>query len=752
MVSGDRTQAEADTAASRPAIDSVGVVERVVVADVPQAGSDRVLSSVFGVAVFLSSTLLFLVQPLAARLLLPLVGGSAALWNTAMVFFQVALLLGYAYAHGSIRRSGARRHTFLQLPLLALPLVVLPLSVPTGWSLPGGVSPSIWVLGTLAVVVGLPFFALATTSPTLQVWFSSTDHARAADPYFLYATGNVGSVLALLGYPLVMEPLFSLRMQTRIWAGGYVLFVLACLAAGVLTRRRQNQTTQEIGAQRLEPLEARRRLRWLFWGFVPSALMLGVTLHISTDLASFPLLWVVPLLLYLVTFIVAFGGDSPARTRRTKRFVIVAVLPVLFLSLAPQSWTLLVLGGHLAWFFGAALLCHSKLAEDRPNAGHLTEFFLILSTGGALGGVFASLIAPRIFVTVVEYPIAIALVLFIAVEPARALRSPALHACVIVALVLLAGAFVFRPSLMVVAGIAAALLASISFGPRAGIIVMVAMCALMPLLPYGGDILTQQRSFFGVYIVRDFEAAQNDPAKRLLISGTTTHGVQVLDTDGPARPASYYHDGGPVGEVIKEIGPSRVGVVGLGAGTIAAYGQAGDDYVFWEIDQLVVDIAHDESFFTFLRDSEADVEVLVDDGRHGVDVSRGNFDLIVIDAFGSDAIPVHLLTAEAIELYLDRLAPDGTVMIHISNRHFDLAPIVGSGAKAAGSQGFGYQYVPSLADSAEGALPSYWTAIPARGGAPAWQDSGLFVPLDSDGTVWTDDYSNVLSALKLTVK
>ena len=278
-------------------------------------GSDRLLSVVFVVAVFLSSTLLFLVQPLVARILLPLVGGSSALWNTAMVFFQVTLLLGYAYAHGSIRRVGSRRHPFLQTPMLFAPLLVLPLAVPAGWVLPNDIAPSLWVLTVLTVMVGLPFFALATTSPTLQVWFSATDHPRAEDPYFLYAAGNIGSVLALLGYPLVLEPLFSLQTQTRIWAGGYVAFVAACIAAGLMMRRRH--ATVEVTNSKTEDLVAltrRRRLRWLYWGFVPSALMIGVTLYISTDLASFPLLWVVPLLLYLVTFIIAFGKDSATRT------------------------------------------------------------------------------------------------------------------------------------------------------------------------------------------------------------------------------------------------------------------------------------------------------------------------------------------------------------------------------------------------------------------------------------------------------
>ena len=735
MISDDIHEGESPVATS--------TAQSAAAAD-PFISRDRALSIVFVVAVFLSSTLLFLVQPLVARLLLPLVGGSSALWNTAMVFFQVALLLGYAYAHGSLRRAGTRRHTFLQFPVLLLPLVVLPLSVPSGWTLPAGVAPSIWVLGVLAIMVGLPFFALATTSPTLQVWFSSTDHPRAADPYFLYAAGNIGSVLALLGYPFVLEPLFSLKAQTRIWAAGYVLFVLACAAAGMMTRRRVREDHVEAAEQDLEPLATTRRLRWLFWGFVPSALMLGVTLHISTDLASFPLLWVVPLLLYLVTFIIAFGKDSLTRTKRTTAFVLMTALPLVLLVLAPKEWNLYVLAAHLVWFFAGALLCHSKLADDRPAAGHLTEFFLILSIGGALGGIFASLIAPQIFVTVVEYPIAISLVLLAAVSPERQRIPKAVFAPAGVVLVGLGIAFVLLPNSMLTIGIVGALLLTVTHGPRAGIAVLIGLVALSPSVRLGGDVVERDRSFFGVYMVRDGDAAEN---ARVLISGTTAHGMQLLDQDGPPRPTSYYYDGGPVGEVMHAIEPQRVAVVGLGGGTVAAYGSPGDEYIFYEIDQTVVDIAEDPDLFTYLSETEADVEVVVDDGRHGLDVSAGDFDLIMIDAFGSDAIPVHLLTKEAMQMYVDRLAPGGTVMVHISNRHFDLRQVVANGAEAAGSQAFGYSYVPEPDDVEQGAFASFWTAIPAPGATPAWMDSGLYVPLSPGGTLWTDDYSNVLSVL-----
>lgn len=710
--------------------------------------TDRLLAGVFIAAVFLSSTLLFLVQPLVARLLLPLAGGSAALWNTAMVFFQVTLLFGYAFAHGSLRRMGVRRHPMIQAPLLMLPLAVLPLAVPDGWTLPNDIAPSMWVLGVLALVVGLPFFALATTSPTLQVWFSATNHPRAADPYFLYAAGNIGSVLALLGYPLLFEPLFSLKTQTRIWALGYVFFVLACAAAGFMTRQRHRAEGVGIGSGKtsIAAITLKRRFRWLFWGFVPSALMLGVTLYISTDLASFPLLWVLPLLLYLLTFIIAFGKDSLTRSARAATFVLLSSLPLVLSPLLPSRWNLLVLAGHLVWFFAAALLCHARLADDRPPAGQLTEFYLVLSLGGALGGVFASLLAPQLFPTVVEYPIAITLVLFAAWPAVRQAIPRGVFIALMVGLVGSTIAFVAAPGYMAIAWLVAAVLLVVSHGPRAGVVMIVGLIALGPSVVGAQDNVALERSFFGVYRVQDSEI--RGTTTRSIVSGTTTHGLEVLERIGRARPTAYYFDNGPVGTVISATDPTRVGVIGLGAGTLAAYGDAGDDYTFWEIDQVVVDIATDPALFTYLSEAEADINMIVDDGRHGVAVSDGNFDLIVVDAFGSDAIPVHLLTAEAMELYLDKLAPGGTLLVHISNRHFDLQPIVGAAASAAGSKGYVFDYFPTNEDLDRGATRSMWTAMARPGETPVWLNSGSFVPLPSEGVLWTDDYSNVLGALR----
>ncbi len=706
--------------------------------------SHRLLTTVFVVAAFLGSTLLFLVQPLVARLILPLAGGSAALWNTAMVFFQVALLLGYGFAHLSVRRLTVRRHPILQTAVIMLPLAVLPLGIPNGWSLPSDVAPAAWVLLILTVMVGLPFFALATTSPTLQMWLSSTSHPRAADPYFLYAAGNVGSVLALVGYPLVLEPLFSLTAQSRIWAMGYVAFVAACIAAGVLTRRYavESDTDHDKAAAPTSPIPMKQKGRWLFWAFVPSALMLGVTLHISTDLASFPLLWIIPLLLYLVTFIIAFGKDSATRTTNTANLVWFGAILLAATAYLQRFLGIYVLVIHLAWFFVAALMCHAKLAADRPATNHLTSFYFILSLGGALGGIFASLVAPLIFALVLEYPIAIGLSLVITGKLQKRSISDGAMKFVYLGLAALLLGLIVAPAHLLWLMIALGALLFVSHGSTGATLAVIVLLTIPTASYLNNDVVLQDRSFFGVYKIVD-----ETDGTRELVSGTTVHGTQLLDWDGVPPATTYYFDEGPVGQVFDIVQPTRVGVVGLGAGTLATYGSAGDTYTFWEIDQLVVDIAEDPQYFNYLSTTEADVEILVEDGRHGLATSDAQFDLLVIDAFGSDAIPVHLLTAEAIQVYLDRLAPGGTLLMHISNRHFNLRPVVAGAATAASAQAWVQDYSPSEDAIDRGAVQSSWVVVSPNGEPRGWMDSGRFTPIEGDQTLWTDDYSNVLGTL-----
>ncbi len=698
---------------------------------------------IFTAASFLGSFLLFLVQPMAARFLLPLAGGSASLWNTAMVFFQVLLLAGYVYAHLSTTRFGTRQ-PLTQVALVFVPLAFLPVAIPDAWELTGP-SPALWVLGVLAVTVGVPFFALATSSPTLQRWFSLTDHPDAGDPYFLYAAGNVGSVAALAGYPLVVEPVLTLDQQTRLWTLVYVAFVLATAVCAVVVRGTPSDRAAARPLPAAEPVSWARRRRWLVWAFVPSALMLGVTRHLAADVASFPLLWIVPLLLYLTTFIVVFSGRAVREPDRARLVVIAGSVLVAVTMVRRLDALLFVVGTHLVWFFCAALVSHHRLAADRPPPARLTEFYTVISIGGALGGVFASLVAPMIFDSVIEYPIVIVASLLVAARGRRATRVTSPASVGAIGLGVAAAALIYGdhlvagPAVLAVTGIVSAV--ALRQTAVVATVVGLGLAAAIAVPPPG--VIFQDRSFFGVsrVVARDGHTT--------LVSGTTAHGHQHADPDRAAIPTTYYAPEGPVGQLLRVVHDrDRVAVIGLGAGALAAYGRSGDRYTFYEIDPVVVDIATDRSLFGYLSDSNAEVEIVLGDGRRGIDESETRFDVVVVDAFSSDAIPTHLLTREAIGLYLDRLDSDGVLAVHVSNRFFDLRPVLGRVAAELGVQARHQLYVPGPGADPVATTASRWVVI----GAPATLDAVVgprWEPLGSDGPLWTDDYSNLLAVLDL---
>lgn len=727
--------------------------ERVLDAPQPReapAGGQRLLLITFTFATFLGASLLFLVQPLVGRLLLPMVGGSASLWNTAMVFFQVTLLAGYLYSHLSISALGTRRQSILQIGLLIVPLAVLPIAVPAGWALTDGVAPELWTLSILAVMVGLPFFVVSTASPTLQRWFADTGHPHAADPYFLYAAGNVGSLLALLAYPFVIEPNLSLEAQGRLWAALYVVFGIAAITCVWLMRRYPGSAA--VGAAAVPtspPIAPRRRAKWVFWAFVPSALMLGVTRHVATDLASFPLLWIVPLVLYLLTFIIAFGRSPAPAVRLASKLVLLGSLPLALTFVGDATSTGAVVAIHLGWFFFAALLGHARLSEDRPAAGRLTEFYAWISVGGALGGLFAALLAPAIFDQVLEYPIVIVAAMTMIPGAWSVGRSRVATAASVIGL-LAVGVFaadLVRDGSLTGAATVLGLVGLLAYfiWQRAGLTAVVALACLVGVAVPLPGLIHQERSFFGVYKVVEEDGWNK------LVSGTTTHGRQRLEgADRASAPTSYYHEAGPLGQALDGV-PSRnrLGLVGLGAGEIAAYGRSGDAYTYFEIDPTVVDIASNPEYFTYLAETQATVGMEVGDGRLLLERSTDVFDMIVIDAFSSDAIPVHLMTVEAVEIYLDRLTADGLLLLHISNRHFDLAPVLGRITEELGLVGDEQLYRPTREEYQDLSLASHWVAI-ARDEvslAAATSDS-RWQSLPTDGPLWTDDYSDILSVLE----
>lgn len=683
------------------------------------------LPALYAATIFLSAALLFLVQPMFARMALPLLGGAPAVWNTTLVFYQVVLLVGYAYAHLTTRRLGVRRQALLHAVVLALPLLVLPIAVPGGWSPPTTGTPIGWLLGVLLVAVGPPFFAVATTSPLLQVWFARTGHPTAADPYVLYAAGNVGSMLALLAYPVLLEPHLRLATQSYLWTGGYAVLavlMLTCAAAVWRTPRAGNPTlpaAEDATLAAAPPLSVRRRLRWVALASVPSSLLLSVTTYLTTTIAPIPLLWVLPLALYLLTFILAFARTRWVAPRLPALVLPLVLLPLavtLLLQLAEPLW--LLFGLHLAGFFGIALVCHGALAADRPPARQLTAFYLWLAVGGALGGLFTALVAPVIFTRVQEYPLVLALVcVLVRPAPAPARRWPVR-------------------------------LRNLAWPAALGTLVAGV------LLGNPGHVLLTERSFFGAYRV----TIDADDTYRILTHGRIVHGMQSTDPDRRREPLSYFTRSGPIGQVFAAVEghapPSHVAVIGLGTGSLACYARPGQTWTFYEIDPAVERIARDPRYFTFLQDCAPAATVVLGDARRSLATAPdGRYNLLILDAYSGDAIPVHLLTREALARYCAKLAPGGLLAFHITNGYLDFTPVLAALARDAGLVGLTEDNnIVTRAEAALGKTGSQWVVM-ARTAAdlgvlaadPRWQ------PLQGrpGAAVWTDDFSSVVSVLRL---
>lgn len=711
----------------------------------------------------LSALLMFWVQPLYARLTLPLLGGAPAVWITAMLFFQATLLAGYLYAHLSVQWLGLKRQSLLHAGVLAAAFVALPVGLPEGWMPPASAMPAGWQVAMMAAGIGLPFFAISATAPLLQRWFSHIGHAHSADPYFLYGASNLGSVAALAAYPFLIEPAMGLAGQGWAWTGGYALLVAAIALCGLVLWRRFVADPPGAAGEELAlspDIDWRRRVIWVLLAFAPSSLLLGVTLHISTDIAAVPLLWIGPLALYLLGFSIAFAR----RPLLPHRWVGVILVPALALLAAVMTWSsdllLAELLVHLLVFFLAALFCHGELAARRPAARHLTEFYLWIAGGGVLGGLFNAVLAPLLFDQVLEYPLAV-----LAVALLRPWRFPiqgrqwaldlALPALLVLSVWLMGGDHGLAVG---VAAIAVAVLfgwwgSSLRFA--LGLAVLMVM--LPPLLkqiglggPGAAGAIHTERSYFGVSRVVAIE--QPFPA-HLLLHGTTVHGAQRQNTTGRRTPLTYYHPEAPLGQVFRAF-PfwrfNRVGVIGLGAGAAACYARPGQDWTFFEIDPAVARIAKDPRLFTYLADCTPGARLVMGDARlslrHEAD---GGFDLLILDAFSSDAVPVHLITAEAFDLYRAKLAPGGVIMAHLSNRYLDLEPVLGRISMETGLFGV-IQYYREGTNLAALNHPSIWAVLARKpddimelAPDPRWQPlRGAKSPL------WTDDYVNILGTFK----
>ena len=734
----------------------------------------------FAVTMFVSAALLFLVQPMLAKMALPLLGGSPAVWNTCMVFFQAVLLAGYGYTHAVTRRLGARRQAALHLGLLLLPLLVLPIRIPPAWAPPAQQNPIPWLLTLLLMSVGLPFFMLSTIAPTLQAWYARTGHPSAQDPYFLYGASNLGSIVALLSYPILLEPRLRLAEQSVLWSRGYWLFLaLASVCTFVLWRSgdavrntarepsHDSRSATSPGDPESGPTIT-QQMRWVALAFVPSSLLLGVTTALSTEIPPIPLLWVIPLALYLLTFVLVFSKKSivphDVMVERMPLLLLISALPIISKTGLPV-WMVIPL--DLLTFFVVAMVCHGELARSRAPAKYLTTFYLCMSIGGVLGGLWNALVAPLIFRTVVEYPLALVLASLLRPSPNPRehktevrwadLMWPSALGLMLVALIWGSTAAGLKPGVplhLLVFGPSLMLCLSFSRRPIRFALGLAAILLASTLYagPYGRP-LHAERSFFGVYRVT-YDLERN---YRLLIHGSTIQGVQSLDLARQREPLSYYSRNGPIGQVFAAFSGTEtrrhVAVVGLGAGSLACYGDPVEQFTFYEIDPVVERIARDPHYFTFLRDCPPKIDVVLGDGRLSLRKAPDrHYGMIVLDAFSSDAIPMHLVTREAMQLYVSKLAEGGLLAFNVSNRYLDLRPVLGDLARDAGLVCLSQDDTSvSEAEIENGRFPSQWVVMARREGDlgklvqdPRW----MALPGRPGRRVWTDDFSNVLGIMR----
>lgn len=684
------------TAAAAPKTDLAGAVS-------PSRRGTAALVGMYALTVFSSAFLLFQVQPMFGKMVLPLLGGSPAVWNTCMLFFQAALLIGYLWAHLTTRTLGVRGQAALHLAVFAAAGLALPLSV-AGAAPPGGGAPVPWLLLLLLTTVGAPFAVLAGTGSILQRWFSESGSPAAANPYWLYAASNAGSLLGLLAYPFLLEPRLRLAEQSGTWALGFAglgLLVVGCAGLVWRTSSPDRPAAAEAPVAAAAPVTFRDRAVWVGLAFLPSSLLLGVTTYLTTDLTPVPLLWVLPLAVYLLTFTLVFAPRQViphAWMVRIQPSLLAAVVYLLLGSSLTRPTVAIPV--HLAALFVTAMVCHGELSRRRPAAKHLTEFYLWLSVGGVLGGIFNVLVAPVAFTHTWEYPLVLVLACLARPWPEgrSTLRGHAMTAARAVGFavalyyltngkeqalstpVFVAAAAVFVALLSAVLGRAPLWLALVL-----GSVYMVRAREDLRAT----ETLHAARSFFGHFRVT---VAPGPETFHVLTHGSTLHGAQSLDPEKRSDPLTYYVRIGPLGDVFATMGIStrarRVAVVGLGVGTTAAYASEDEQWTFFEIDPGIEQVARDPRLFTYLENSPADTRVVLGDARISLarETREGTpaYDLIVLDAFTSDAIPTHLLTREALDVYLSRLAPGGRIAIHTSNRYLNLEPVVAALAQERG--------------------------------------------------------------------
>lgn len=728
--------------------------------------SSRRVFLLFAATIFLSALLLFWIELALAKILLPRLGGTPAVWNTCMLFFQVLLLAGYSYVLATTSWIGARKQALLHGVLLLLSFLYVPLTL-AGNS--GSISeqnyPALWLFGYLLSAIGLPIFLISSTSPLLQKWFTHTAHRSANDPYFLFAVSNAGSLLALISYPVILEPNLKLSRQTQLWVVGYVVLLGLSLGCGlVLWKSSRREQVKHEPAQK-SPLSLKRRLYWILLAFIPSSLLFGVTTYVTTEIAPTPLLWTIPLALYLLTFILAFARRTllPERLTGNALSGLALLLTLVIAANATEPTTAIVLL-HLLFFFVAALVCHSKLASDRPDATRLADFYLCVALGGMFGGLFNTVIAPVLFKTLIEYPLVIVLACFIRPRAAKADSSrdrlldlilPAGAGLLTIGLVLLINQYETSPAVAVaiIFGVPLVII-NHRFRSRPVRFALALGAVMLGSIVYSetqNRTLHVERNFFGTLSVKLDPAS----ATRNLYHGNTLHGRQFIDPNLQREPLSYFHRDGPLGQIFAAFhanpASSNIAVVGLGAGSMACYARPDQRWTFYEINPAVIGIARNAEYFSYLQQCGGTLtEIILGDARLELQKAPDHhYGLIVLDAFNSDAIPVHLLTQEAVELYTSKLATGGMLAFHISNRSLRLDGVLADLARHNGA--LTVSFADGEFNPRNGKDPSEWLVMARQSRAfdslvqnPRWRV--LRGRTDSD--VWTDDFSNILRVFR----
>ncbi len=685
----------------------------------------------YSITIFGSAFLLFLVQPMIARIILPWYGGAAAVWSTCLLFFQVMLALGYLYAHWLIRRWSAAFQSRIHVAALAGSLLLLPILPKEGWKPTGAEDPALSVLLLLAVSVGLPYFLLSATSPLLQAGYAQT---KGEEAYRRYALSNAGSLLALLAYPLGVEPELSVRMQALGWSAAYAMVAVSCAAVALGAR---GQTDPE--SEPAEPPSRKIKFLWLALPACSSALLLAVTYHLSQNIAAFPMLWILPLALYLLSFVACFAAAGFYHRGIFLRLLAVC-LGLMAFALPPDVMNLslvVLIPLFLTGLLVCCIVCHGELARLKPHPSHLTSYYLMISLGGALGACLVAFAAPRLLSGFYELHISMgACAIFVLVALRNDLESAP-------------RVWRSRPAWVLILAFTVALLASL----------------FSTALREGANALTV-RNFYGVLRVVDYQPLkvvmlgkgdpvprEPEPLLRRLMHGTIEHGAQYIGSGRSRQPISYYGRDTGVGLAVRAIapkGPLHVGVIGLGIGTMAGHGRPGDVYTFYEINPLVRQLAETE--FTYLKESAAKIEIVMGDGRLSLERQPPQgFDLLAVDAFSGDAIPVHLLTREAFELYFRHLKPGGVLAVHISNNYLNLQPVVETAAAELKKTGV---VVINERDGRNAVSKAQWILLSDR--PDFYRESELVrsaVPLPARRLPrpWTDDYSNLVELLKWTM-